>query len=63
MTAGEKELVIVAHGGTQMAILERWGEPARDYYRWQTPCGSALLLETDAWPGRLRFREEVHFTE
>ena len=30
----EDGLFIVSHGGTQMAILERWGNPARDYYSW-----------------------------
>ena len=28
-----------------MAILERWGRPARDYYSWQCPCGTGWLLE------------------
>ena len=62
LAAGEKELVIVAHGGTQMAILERWGSPARTYYRWQTACGHGWLLETAAWPGKLQVIEEVDFT-
>ena len=42
--APENDLFIVSHGGTQMAILERWGRPARDYYSWQSPCGSGWLL-------------------
>ena len=46
--AGEKlsgeDLFIVSHGGTQMAILERWGRPARDYYSWQCPCGCGWIL-------------------
>lgn len=42
----EKErLVIVAHGGVQMAILERYAEPHRDYFRWHAPCGGGFLLE------------------
>ena len=61
LAAGEEELVIVAHGGTQMAILERWGSPARTYYRWQTACGHGWLLEA-AWPGTLQVIEEVDFT-
>lgn len=61
MAAGEEELVIVAHGGTQMAVMERWGEPAREYYRWQTACGHGLLLEAEAWPGKLTYRQEVSF--
>lgn len=42
--APENDLFIVSHGGTQMAILERWGRPTRDYYSWQSPCGSGWLL-------------------
>lgn len=40
-------LVIVAHGGTQMAALERFGRPARDYWDWQSPLGGGFVLETD----------------
>ena len=39
-----EDLIIVSHGGTQMAILERWGRPARDYYDWQRPCGCGWKL-------------------
>ena len=40
-----EDLVIVAHGGTQMALLEKWGVPQREYYRWQRPCGCGWLLD------------------
>lgn len=43
--SAENDLFIVSHGGTQMAILERWGRPVRDYYSWQSLCGSGWLLE------------------
>ena len=43
-SAPDEDLYIVSHGGTQMAILERWGRPARDYYSWQRPCGCGWLL-------------------
>lgn len=48
---GTDDLFIVAHGGTQMAVLEKWGQPARDYYAWQTPCGCGWCLETAPQPG------------
>ena len=55
----EDELVIVAHGGTQMAVLERWGKPAREYYRWQTGCGCGWELN---WDGKSMYAErEVSF--
>ena len=42
-----EDLIIVSHGGTQMAILERWGRPARDYYGLAAPrgCGWKLSLK------------------
>lgn len=56
----EKALVIVAHGGTQMAVLDRWGEPGRAYYAWQRPCGCGWLLEREA-DGSLRVLEELDY--
>ena len=53
----EDPLVIVAHGGTQMAALERWGEPAREYWQWQRPCGCGWELDYDG--ERLRVLQEV----
>ena len=57
---GSEALVIVAHGGTQMAVLERWGAPEHEYYDWQRPCGCGWLLEREA-DGRLRVLEEVDY--
>jgi len=42
-------LVIVAHGGTQMAVLERYGRPARTRYQWLCKNGGGFLLETGNW--------------
>ncbi len=35
----------MAHGGTQMAVMERYACPRRDYYTW---CGQRGRLYTDA---------------
>ena len=59
--AGASELVIVAHGGTQMAALSRWGMPQKDYFAWQTPCACGWLLEDTNWPERLNVIKEVRF--
>lgn len=40
-------LVILAHGGTQMAVMERYALPHRDYYAWCGPTAGGYLLETD----------------
>lgn len=55
-------IAVVAHGGTQMAVLERWGTGDRSYWQWQRPCGCGWLLDTESWPQRLRIREEVCLT-
>ena len=59
--AGASELVIVAHGGTQMAALSRWGSPEKDYFAWQTPCACGWLLEDTNWPERFNVIKEVSF--
>ena len=60
----EKQTVypIVAHGGTQMALLERFGEPKRSYYDGQTQAGDGWRL---CWEegkllvtGQLSFRRQ-----
>ena len=55
------DLAIVAHGGTQMAVLERWGVPAKAFYEWQLPCGCGYELEWDAGRQTLRVVREVSF--
>ena len=47
--AGENTLVIAAHGGTQMAVLERYAVPRRDYYAWGAPNGGGYILCADCW--------------
>lgn len=59
--AGASDLVIVAHGGTQMAALSHWGSPHKDYFAWQTPCACGWLLEDTNWPKRLHVIKEVSF--
>lgn len=45
METKSKRLVIVAHGGVQMAIMERYVRPHRDYFHWHAPCGGGFLLD------------------
>ena len=48
---GEDLLVIMAHGGTQMAIMERFALPHYDYYHWCGPNAGGYVLEAEenAW--------------
>ena len=58
---GDDPVVIVAHGGTQMALLDRLvrtdsgaRENSFSYYSWQLPSGHGYLLETGPFrPGDL----------
>ena len=59
-TEAEK-FIIVAHGGTQMAVLDRWGDPAREYWQWQRPCGCGWLLEYDKTQDCMTILREVSF--
>lgn len=60
-------LVIMAHGGVQMALMERFALPRRGYFQWQSPNGGGYLLETDQilWRERreLRLLETVQYTK
>lgn len=54
---GEPQLVIVAHGGTQMAALERFAVPHKNYYSWCAPaagrlCAGCRRLGTPEKPAR-----------
>ncbi len=47
----EKErIAVICHGGTIMAVLEAFGQPAGDFYRWQVKNGEgySFLFDTAA---------------
>ena len=46
---GEERLVILAHGGTQMAAMERCALPHKDYYAWCAPNAGGFVLDTRDW--------------
>ena len=46
---GEPSLVIVAHGGTQMAVMERFAEEKKSYYEWKLGVGQGYLLAAENW--------------
>ena len=51
----QEQLVIVAHGGVQMAILERYAKPHRDYFHWHAPCGGGFLLDGPDLIGEVQY--------
>ena len=64
---GRQELVIVAHGGVQMAVMERFAQPEREYFHWQSPPGGGYVLawEDSLWrtSRKLRLVKEVQYTK
>ena len=65
LARGEERLVIVAHGGTQMAALSRFAEPHREYYSWNAPPAGGFVLSADEWRARrvLRVVKTVGYAE
>jgi len=36
-------IIVIAHGGTIMSVLDRFGDPSRGYFNWKiNPCGGYL---------------------
>lgn len=50
LAEGAPELVIVAHGGTQMAVLSRFARPQRDFYAWRVGNACGFVLDGARWP-------------
>ena len=60
---GAETLAVVAHGGTQMAVLERYGRPRKPFWSWMTGPGQGYLLTDRDWPVELTPLELLDFTE
>ena len=50
-----EQLVIVAHGGVQMAIMERYARSRRDYFDWHAPCGGGFVLDGPDLIGEVQY--------
>lgn len=61
---GAEKLVIVAHGGTQMAVLRRHALPERRLVDWLGKNGGGFVLDTARWEQeqKLELVEEIHWT-
>lgn len=60
---GDNRLVVVAHGGSLMAILSRYAKPSRHYYEWHTDnCGGfRSSLREEMWDAAPELTEYVRF--
>ena len=52
LASGEEMLVILAHGGTQMAAMERYALPHKDYYEWCAPNAGGFVLDAKDWTAK-----------
>ena len=52
-------MLFVVHGGTIMAVLDRFSEPHRDYYDWQIGNAEGFRAEVteEVGSGRIRLKE------
>lgn len=60
-----EQLVIVAHGGTQMAVMERFAVPHYEYYHWCAPNAGGYKLDASCWPQEriLTLLDTVQYTK
>lgn len=49
LAQGQEQLVILAHGGTQMAVMERFARPRRSFQEWCGPNAGGYLLDARDW--------------
>lgn len=49
LAEGQERLVIVAHGGTQMAAMERFAVPRKTFHEWCGPNAGGYVLDTKDW--------------
>ena len=65
LAEGKDRLVILAHGGTQMAAMERYALPRRGYYAWCGPNAGGYVLDAADWAEKrqLRLVKTVQYTK
>ena len=65
LAEGEETLVILAHGGTQMAAMERYALPHKDYYEWCAPNAGGFVLDAKDWAAKrvLHLVKPVQYTK
>ena len=61
---GREELVILSHGGVQLALMEAYALPERDHFSWVGPCAGGYVLTTELWESRrkLQLVDTVQYT-
>ncbi len=55
-----KSIALVVHGGTIMAILERYSEKRSSFYDWQIKNGEYLVFQCYIYDGKIRLSKNQH---
>ena len=65
LAEGKTRLVILAHGGTQMAVMERYALPKKPYHAWCGPNAGGFVLDARDWVEKrvLYLVETVQYTK
>ena len=65
LAKGEERLVILAHGGTQMAVMERYARPYKTFHEWCGPNAGGYRLDACRWSAEhiLTVIEKVQYTK
>ena len=50
---GQGDIAVVAHGGTVMAVMEKYARPRGGYFDFQVKCGEGYMMGTDGRYERL----------
>lgn len=63
MDSAEGDVVIIAHGGTQMSVMERFADPYEPYFSRNAKNGTGFRLDASRWQSerRLDLIEKVSF--
>ncbi len=49
LAEGRERLTILAHGGIQMAIMEKYALPRKPFWDWCGPLGGGYVLDAERW--------------
>lgn len=52
----DETIAIVAHGGTIMALMDRFSDPHKDYFEWSVKPGESYLVDVISGDGHISFR-------
>lgn len=63
LSEGEDTMTVLSHGGTVMAVMERYALPHKPYFQWLPPNAGGFVLDAGSWAreGALTYVETVRY--